>query len=229
MSTEIDTMLVVAADSEAKAVFGAFDLLDEGASVLRKLDEGAWLLRTGIGKANAAGALGVALAKNPARRVISLGLGGALPDSSLAIGDRVLASRSVFADEGVDTPEDFRDCRSMGFPLYEGDRGDGLACDPELHAQLGGCVDREAVIATVSTCSGRDELAIRVRRRTGAGVECMEGAAVMLTCHRMGVPAAEVRVISNTTGDRSEQVWDIGRSLEVLGLTARAISDVLRR
>jgi len=228
MSTEIDTMLVVAADSEAKAVFAAFGFPDEEPEELTRLEGGLWLLKAGIGKANAAGAVGIALAMNPAERVISLGLGGALPDSGLEIGDRVLASRSVFADEGAETPEGFLDCRSMGFPLYEGDLGDGLACNPELHARLRGCVDREAVIATVSTCSGRDELAVRVRRRTGAGVECMEGAAVMLTCHRMGVPAAEVRVISNTTGDRAEQVWDIGRSLGVLGLTARAISDALR-
>lgn len=227
MSTEIDTMLVVAADSEAKAVFAAFGFPDEEPEELTRLEGGLWLLRTGIGKANAAGAVGIALAMNPAERVISLGIGGALPESGLSIGDRVLATRSVFADEGVDTPGGFLDCRSMGFPLYEEDRGLGIECDPDLCSLIRGCVDREAVVATVSTCSGRDELATRIRRRTGAGVECMEGAAVMLTCHQMGVPGAEIRVISNTTGDREKQVWDIGRSLGVLGETARALSDVL--
>ena len=227
MSIEIDTMFVVAADSEAKAVLAAFGFPDEAPDELTRLDGGAWLLVTGVGKANAAGAVGMALAQNPTDRVISLGLGGALPDSGLSIGDRVLASRSVFADEGVDTPNGFLDCRSMGFPLYEGDRGLGLEGDPELTRLIKGCVDRESVIATVSTCSGRDELATRIRRRTGAGVECMEGAAVLMTCHRMGVSAAEIRVISNTTGDREKQVWDIGRSLGVLGGVARAVADVL--
>lgn len=229
MSTEIDTMLVVAADSEAKAVFEAFGFPDEDPEELTRLDGGLWLLVTGIGKANAAGAVGIALAQNPTDRVISLGLGGALPDSGLSIGDRVLASRSVFADEGVDTPNGFLDCRSMGFPIYKDDRGLGLECDPELYHQIKGIIDHQSVVATVSTCSGRDELATRIRRRTGAGVECMEGAAVMLTCHRLGVPAAEIRVISNTTGDRDAQVWDIGRSLRVLGETALALSDVLGR
>lgn len=227
MSTEIDTMLVVAADSEARAVLSAFGFPDEDPEELTRLDGGVWLLRTGIGKANAAGAVGVTLATNPALQVISLGLGGSLPDSGLSIGDRVLASRSVFADEGVDTPNGFLDCRSMGFPLYQDDHGKGVEGDPELINRIRGVVDHESVVATVSTCSGRDELATRIRRRTGAGVECMEGAAVLLTCHRMGVPAAEIRVISNTTGDREKQVWDIGLSLRVLGETARALSDVL--
>jgi futalosine hydrolase len=227
MSTEIDTMLVVAADSEAKAVLAAFGFPDEDPEELTRLEGGLWLLRTGIGKANAAGAVGIALAMHPAERVISLGLGGALPDSGLAIGDRVLATRSVFADEGVDTPEGFLDCRSMGFPLYVEDRGLGIEGDPDLRNLIRGCTDREAVVATVSTCSGRDELATRIRRRTGAGVECMEGAAVLLTCHRMGVSGSEIRVISNTTGDREKQEWDIRRSLGVLGATARAISDVM--
>lgn len=38
----------------------------------------------------------------------------------------------------------------------------------------------------------------------------MEGAAVLLAAHRLGIPAAEIRVISNTTGDRDRQVWDFG-------------------
>ena len=76
MSTEIDTMLVVAADSEAKAVLAAFGFPDEDPEELTRLEGGLWLLRTGIGKANAAGAVGIALAMHPAERVISLGLGG---------------------------------------------------------------------------------------------------------------------------------------------------------
>lgn len=229
MTHKIDTMLVVAAETEAKAVRGAHGLMDEAPDDLRMLWGGCWLLRTGIGKANAAGALGIALGTHRVGRVVSLGLGGALPDSGVEIGDRVLATRSVFADEGVETPEGFLDCRSIGFPLYEGDCGEGLVPDPALAELIGGLVDRRCVVATVSTCSGRDELAIRIRRRTGAGVEAMEGAAVLLTCLRAGVPSAEVRVVSNTTGDRGQQVWDIGRALALLGGTSRAISDVLGR
>lgn len=229
MTHKIDTVLVVAAETEAEVVLTAHGLPTPASGEPTPLTGGLWLLQTGIGKANAAGTLGIALGRHQIGRVISLGIGGSLPDSGIGIGERVLASRSVFADEGIETPSGFLDCRSLGFPLYEGDRGDGLEPDGALVALIEGVVDRQAVVATVSTCSGRDDLALRVRRRTGAGVEAMEGAAVMLTCRRLGVPGAEIRVISNTTGDRDRQVWDIGRALRVLGETSRALSDVLAR
>lgn len=225
--TEIDTVLVVAAESEARAVFVAHGLPDRDAPQLRVLRGGVWILRTGIGKANAAGALGIALSQSPAKRVVSLGLGGALPGSGLGIGEAVLATSSIFADEGIETPEGFVDCRSMGFPLHPEDRGAGFPPDQRLAELIGAVVEKRSAVATVSTCSGRDELAERVRRRTGAGVEAMEGAAVLLTCLKLGVPAAEVRVISNTTGDRKRQVWDIGRALAELGRVSVMISGAL--
>ena len=61
-----------------------------------------------------------------------------------------------------------------------------------------------------------------VARRTRAVAEAMEGAAVGFTARRLGLatgsaPAfAELRVISNTTGDRSRQVWDLPRALSRL-------------
>jgi futalosine hydrolase len=44
----------------------------------------------------------------------------------------------------------------------------------------------------------------------------MEGAAVALAARRAGVRYGEVRVISNTTGDRDRQRWAIGAALAVL-------------
>lgn len=227
MPTEIDTVLVVAAETEARAVFEAHGLPDGDATQPRMLSRGVWILRTGIGKSNAAGGVGIALARQKFGRVVSLGLGGALPGRGLSIGDRVLATSSVFADEGIETPEGFVDCRSMGFPLHPEDRGAGFPPGPGLAELLGRVVAKRSAVATVSTCSGRDELAERVRRRTGAGVEAMEGAAVALTCLKLGVAMAEVRVISNTTGDRGRQVWDMGLALKELGRVSVEISDVL--
>jgi futalosine hydrolase len=64
-----------------------------------------------------------------------------------------------------------------------------------------------------------------VKARTGAVAEAMEGAAVGLVAHRLGIPFGEVRIISNTTGDRNLQRWDMKRALaslsEVIGLLAQ--------
>ena len=45
----------------------------------------------------------------------------------------------------------------------------------------------------------------------------MEGAAVVHAARRLDVPAIEVRAISNTTGDRDRQQWDIAAALTALG------------
>jgi futalosine hydrolase len=78
-------------------------------------------------------------------------------------------------------------------------------------------------IATVATCSGTDEAAESIPRRTGALAEAMEGAAVVHAARRLGTPALEIRAISNTTGDRAEQVWDLDRALSALGVAVREL------
>jgi futalosine hydrolase len=81
-------------------------------------------------------------------------------------------------------------------------------------ASLAGALagSRTGVIATVSTCSGTDARAAAIAQRTGAIAEAMEGAAVALAALRIGgpgFPVLEVRAISNTTGDRPRQRWDL--------------------
>ena len=43
-----------------------------------------------------------------------------------------------------------------------------------------------------------------------------EGAGLLHAARRLGVPAIELRVISNTTGDRDRQQWDLPAALEAL-------------
>lgn len=84
-------------------------------------------------------------------------------------------------------------------------------------------VVRVGRIATVSTCAGTDGRAATVARRTGAIAEAMEGAAVAQVASRLGVTFSEVRVISNTTGDRGHQRWDMRGALEALSRVAVAM------
>ena len=190
------------------------------------------LIITGIGKSNAAAATALALQRTPYRAILSLGIAGALPDSNLSLGDAVLASSSIYADEGLLTPDGFQTCAAMGFPLGPFD-GNAIAANPALLAAISPLAQHTGPIATVSTCSGADALAQAVRRRTGAIAECMEGAAIAHVCavweaqRATPCPFAEVRVISNTTGDRARQMWDMKRALTNLGTTTRAIIDRL--
>ena len=83
-------------------------------------------------------------------------------------------------------------------------------------------------IATVATCSGTDEAARQVEQRTGAVAEAMEGAAVVHAAFRLGVGAIELRTISNTTGNRQQQIWKLDEALTALSSAVRKMAIILR-
>ncbi|MFA6044654.1 MAG: futalosine hydrolase [Phycisphaerales bacterium] len=186
------------------------------------------IVQSGVGKANAAACVAWCLARRPYQRVLSLGIAGALPGSGLNIGDVVVATAAAYADEGVAAPEGFTDIGTLGFapgaPAKHDQRpniGQGVRVDCEIIPELPEA--HRGIVATVSTCSGTDALAAEVVRRTGAIAEAMEGAAAGFTALRLGAGFGEVRVISNTTGDRGGQRWDIKRALVRLGEIASSL------
>ncbi len=220
-------LIAVAAPAEARAVLAGLGADTAAAELpwrLHAAAPGFDVVVTGIGKANAAGAVGRVLDPQRHRAVVSMGVAGVLPGvTGLGIGGVVVADTCVFADEGVETGQEgegrFIDCAALGFPLGPPPvQGSGAVVAPDLVEELRAAVGECAVgpVATVSTCSGTDALAQRTRRRTGALAEAMEGAAVALVGARVGVMAGEVRVISNTTGERGGQVWELKRALGVL-------------
>lgn len=212
-------LLAAAAPAEARTVAEALGSGIGAAArpwTLLELSPRFDLVVTGIGKANAAGAVARVLDLARHSGVLSVGVAGALPGSGLRPGAIILALACVYADEGLSTPDGFLNCAQMGFPL--GDfSGGAVPADSGLAGRYRHLADAFGPIATVSTCSGTDALAEQVAARTGALAEAMEGAAVAQTALRLGVPAGELRAISNTTGDRARQVWDLPKALAALG------------
>ncbi|MEL6329630.1 MAG: futalosine hydrolase [Planctomycetota bacterium] len=223
-------LIVVAAPAEATAILGIEDLPAQlaGSWVIHPIDPRTDLLLTGVGKANASAGLAKTFDADRHRVVLSLGIGGSTDSEVLPIGAAALARRSLYADEGLRTADAWRPLGLLGFPPSEaGD--DGVPGHAGLAGLLGPMVDAEADIATVSSCSGTDELSARLVRETGAGVEAMEGAAVGHTlCRLLGTgrpPFAEIRVISNRTGDREKQGWDLPRALDRLAEIGRGVRE----
>lgn len=213
--------MVVAAPSEARAVRAGLEARqasDEAPVAapwaLCEPAPGYDLLLTGVGKTNAAA--GVARLCDPQRHgaILNIGIGGSLPGGP-ALGSLVVATASVYADEGLQTPDGFTDCAALGFPLGPF-AGSSVPADPGMLRVLGRLADLAGLVATVSTCSGTDALARVVASRTGAVAEAMEGAAVGHVASRLGVPFIEVRAISNTTGDRPAQRWEIRQALSAM-------------
>jgi futalosine hydrolase len=173
------------------------------------------ILQTGVGKANAAGAVSreLTLGAHDNRNyagVLSFGIAGSLT-SDVEIGSTVCASTVSFADEGTPSIQD-REWTSLEtagwaqtyFPSEE-------TCWVRY---LQDNADHCGVIATVSTISGTDQIAEDYFKRTNAIAEAMEGAAIAQVCLRLGIPFAEFRVISNRCGNRNLHKLDIPTSFK---------------
>ena len=247
ISPERPALLVVAAPKEALAVLGGIG--GDRAASLRfhrweaiRIIPGIELLMTGVGKACAAGALATVFDPTKHGAVINTGVAGLLPlsdgsDGSAGMLDVVLADASVYADEGIETPDGFADVASMGFsPAPPGFEAMGLTApgDPWLLELLRPLTDHVGPIATVSTCAGTDAIAQEVAARTGAIAEAMEGASVGFTTLCVSasrdvpaVPFVEARVISNTTGDRTDQRWDLTGALKRLRVFSERLPGAL--
>ncbi len=229
ISSDAPWLMAVAAPAEAVAVLNGLAVASSPPPEWQPVEvsDGLHLLVTGVGKANAAGAAALALGAEGFGALLNLGICGSLPIvSPLAMGDSIGATRSIYADEGLQLPDgSFVGCADMGFPLGPFDDW-GVRADADLLDRLASLVSVTAPIATVSTCSGTDALARTVVERTWAVAEAMEGAALGQVAARLGVPFLEMRVVSNTTGDRDRQAWSIGKALEGVSRLARGVRDV---
>ncbi|NOY13481.1 MAG: hypothetical protein GXP51_07310, partial [Deltaproteobacteria bacterium] len=68
--------------------------------------------------------------------------------------------------------------------------------------------------ASVNCCSGTPPLSCDYEQRSDAICENMEGAAAAQVCAEYRLPLLELRGISNPTGSRDPQQWEIKRGAE---------------
>jgi futalosine hydrolase len=159
---------------------------------------------TGVGAVNAACALSRFLEREGARAIVSCGIGGAYPDAGLPLATPVWAESECYGDLGAASDGGFLDMRALGFPVIGG---------PEpLYNQLPVLIrprGRTAPFVTVNTCTGDDAKAREIAARTGGRVENMEGAAIAHVATLFGIPAGEVRGISNPVGRRDRSAWRV--------------------
>jgi futalosine hydrolase len=176
----------------------------------------------GVGPAAAAAATArmLALATTPYRAVISAGIGGGFAER-VGIGDLALASHSIAADLGAESPDRFLPLDELGFGTtrYE--------TDPRLLEALGAALPDAVAgpVLTVSTTTGSAIATAALRSRyPDAVAEGMEGFGVATAAAQAGTPFAEVRGISNPVGPRDRTAWRIREALTVLVGAGRALS-----
>jgi futalosine hydrolase len=177
----------------------------------------------GIGKINAAAVTAVLIDRYQPQLVVNTGCAGAYIGSGLSIGNLVVASEEILADEGVVVTDGWKDLRYMNLSSVEqGGQSFYNMLPLSRHAsekamQLAeyyGVFLMRGRFATVSTCSGTRLHGAELLYRWKALVESMEGAAVAQVCLRCGVDCLEIRGISNQVEERDLKKWEIPRAVE---------------
>jgi futalosine hydrolase len=152
-------------------------------------------LACGIGPVEAAIATAAELARERPDSVLHVGLAGG---TRLAPGTLVVGTESVYADLTAAIPVIARAEPNAGL----------LTAIREAFPEL------PALPIVTSAAVGRS--ALSGSGPQGVLVEAMEGFGVLRACELAGVPAVEVRAISNELGEEDRSRWELERGLEAL-------------
>jgi futalosine hydrolase len=183
--------------------------------------EGVEIVAVGVGPVEAALGTARALAHRSYRAVINAGIAGGFRDRC-AVGDVVVVTREEYVELGLE------DGSAFSLP-------DGAALERVVEADsgliapfVGGIapviLGRGVTSATVTSTHARARLlALRYR----ADVESMEGFAVLRAAREAGVPAIEIRGVSNLVGDRASNEWDFAAGARGAVETTGTLLDVL--
>ena len=156
----------------------------------------------GVGPVEAAAATARALALHPVQALLHVGLAGA---QGLPLGSLVVGTEAVYCDLSADWPV-----------------VDRAPADPALVEAIRG------VFPNAATLPIHTSAAVGGTRDSGAFVEAMEGFGVLRSAELAGVPAVEVRAISNAIGEDDRARWDLAAGLPALESALPSLLTALR-
>jgi futalosine hydrolase len=148
----------------------------------------------GVGPVDAAARTARVLAERSPEAVLHVGIAGARELARLTI---VVGSESVYSD------------LAAAIPVV-----DRVEPDAALFARVRAALP-DAVVASIGTSAA-----------VGGGacdVEAMEGFGVLRACALAGVPAVELRVVSNSPDEADRSKWRFDEAFEVLGAAAERV------
>jgi futalosine hydrolase len=164
-------------------------------------------------------------AGTPYRAVLSAGIGGGFAGRA-GLGGTVLATVSIAADLGADSPDGYLSLDELGFGTTR------VPADPDLLARVRQALPYAVAgpVLTVSTVTGTEAgTAALVSRHPDAVAEGMEGFGVATAAAQAGVAFAEVRTVSNLVGPRDRAGWRIADALAALTEAGRGLGKTLSK
>jgi futalosine hydrolase len=163
--------------------------------------DGWQALCCGVGPVDAAAATAAALAAERPAAVLHVGIAGARRAAGLTAGAIVIGTETHYSDLTI-------------APQWAPSM---LPASPALLEAARRALP-EALLRPIAT-SGR------VGGTTGCDVEAMEGFGVLRAARMAGVPALEVRVISNAIEEADRSLWDFdGAFAAVAAITPRLVA-----
>lgn len=189
----MDVLVIAATEMEIKPFLGL------PASQRQGLDT----LITGVGMVATALGLGQRLATTRYDLLLNVGVAGSFR-RPIALGEVVWVVEDTFSELGVEDGEHFIDSETAGLApctFYGG------YTHPSIESL------RRCKGITVNTVHGNDPTIQAVVERLAADVESMEGAAVFQAAQYFGIPALQVRAISNYVERRNRGNWQLAPAI----------------
>lgn len=144
----------------------------------------------GVGPVEAAAATARELALRPSDVVVNVGVAGG---RGITPGGLVIGSASIYVDVSAEIPVvDRVEPDSTLLDRVRAAMPDALVLPIGTSGAVGGVVSGDL------------------------RVEAMEGFGVLRACEQAGIPALEIRAISNELAERDRSRWRIGRALDAL-------------
>ena len=179
------------------------------------------ILVTGVGMVATAFNIGKHLAKNTYDLALNLGIAGSF-DFNLTVGEVVLITEDVFAEQGAENGDDFISIDNLGFgKARQVPQTDSSTISPKL-----GKLKKVQAI-TVNKVHGNELTISKTLSIYNASIESMEGAAFVYACNQFSIPCLQIRAISNFVERRNREKWNIGLAVKNLNKFALELFESL--
>lgn len=171
--------------------------------------DGFRALVCGVGPVEAASATAAAIAEHRPQAIVHVGIAGASRRSALEPGTVVIGSESVYCDLIMQSSLAPRQIAAPAEMLNA-----AVRAAPGAHVQIIG------TSARVAGSSGCDPI---------VHVEAMEGFAVLRAAQRAGIPAIEIRAISNAIEETDRRLWKFDTGFAAITAITPAIVREVQR
>jgi futalosine hydrolase len=178
------------------------------------------ILLTGVGMVATAFALGRHLATHQYDMAINLGIAGSF-DRNIPLGTVVEVTEDNFTELGAEDDNSFISLDALGFGQTK------FTATAKLADYYTNVRPWQVNAATVNTVHGEETSIAKLLQRAAPQLESMEGAAFFYACQQAGVPAMQIRAVSNYVEKRNRDAWNIGLAVKNLNTFAVELLSVI--